>query len=344
MRVCRLLPAAAAVATKSRVLSFSTTGPARSRVTSRMASALIDVDCNLWHDDLRSLQNNQNASMLTILEEDAVCESNVVAMLSPSSTLHQARMGLEILSSTATTIPILTTVGVHPYHVNDEGASLEQDVESIKELVTRPFVCAVGECGLDASEGFPPLDDQLPWFRAQVQLAQTHNKALFVHERLAFEETMQILESCTVPVIIHCFTGSRDECKQYVKRGYSLSISGYIFKDTETRVCLEDGLIPLDKLMIETDAPYMGFEDCRVNYLEKQVDYVASLNSKKRKRLQNSIYPNVPSSLPIVLTEVVKLLNDGRAKRGEVMLKRDEVARMTTENAICFFGFEGITL
>jgi TatD DNase family protein len=103
-----------------------------------------------------------------------------------------------------------------------------------------------------------------------------------------------------------------------------------------------DDLIPLDKLMIETDAPYMGFTNCRLNYLTKQSDFLSSLNAKKRKRIQNSIFPNVPSSLPLVLDEVVKCLNEGRAKRNQVLLERDEVARITTENAIRFFGFEGI--
>ena len=109
--------------------------------------------------------------------------------------------------------------------------SLEQAVITMKELVNEQYVCAVGECGLDSSDGFPPLTDQLPWFRAQVELANECKKPLFVHERLAFAETMDILESCTVPVIIHCFTGTREECKLYVERGYSLSVSGFIIKD-----------------------------------------------------------------------------------------------------------------
>ena len=343
-RVGRWTPvAAAAVTTRSTGLSFVTRSIAPHCTARSMAAVpLIDVDCNLWHKDLKSLQDN--TSPLTILQEDAVQESNIVAMVSPSSTLQEARMGLELLSKESTDVSILTTVGVHPYHVNDEGAPLEQSVCSIKELVTQPCVCAVGECGLDASEGFPSLEDQLPWFRAQVQIAIECGKPLFVHERLAFHETMDSLERCPVPVIIHCFTGTRGECTQYVDRGYSLSVSGCIMKadGQEVRACLEEGLIPLDKLMIETDAPYMGFEGCRMHYLEKNAEYATSLNSKKRKRLQNAIYPNVPSSLPVVLEEVVKCLNEGRSKRGEDLLERDELAQITTENAIRFFGFEGL--
>jgi TatD DNase family protein len=357
MRVGRWLPAAAAAVTKSTsVLSFTTKRSHNSITTSMsLAAPLIDVDCNLWHDELRSLKttNQKDASFLTILTEDAVCESNIVAMLSPSSTIQEARMGLELLSSTQTLIPILTTVGIHPYHVNDKEGLSSEDVsdddavvESIKELMNHPFVSAVGECGLDATDGFPPLEDQLYWFRIQVQLAQQHGKLpLFVHERLAFSETINVLDTCTVPVLIHCFTGSKEDCNEYVKRGYSLSISGYIFKQqTETRACLVDDLIPLHLLMIETDAPYMGFENCRLNYLQKQGDFLLSLNAKKRKRIQNSTFPNVPSSLPLVLDEVVNCLNEGRVKRNQVLLERDEVARITTENAIRFFGFKGIKI
>jgi TatD DNase family protein len=74
--------------------------------------------------------------------------------------------------------------------------------------------------------------------------------------------------------------------------------------------------------------------------LTKNDEYAASLNSKKRKRLFNSVYPNVPSSLPIVLDEVVRLLNEGRMERGQEVLEREQVARITTENAIRFFKFD----
>jgi Tat protein secretion system quality control protein TatD with DNase activity len=90
---------------------------------------------------LESLQNkNDDSSSLSILQEDAVKESNIVAMLSPSSTLDEARAGLNLLSLSSSdeaslSIPILTTVGVHPYHVNDEGTSLDHDIESLRELL-----------------------------------------------------------------------------------------------------------------------------------------------------------------------------------------------------------------
>jgi Tat protein secretion system quality control protein TatD with DNase activity len=88
----------------------------------------------------------------------------------------------------------------------------------------------------------------------------------------------------------------------------------------------------MEQLMLETDAPYMGFPTCRQSYLDKNMEILgAALNSKQRKRLITGTYPNVPSSLPKVLDQVVELLDGAYT--------REEVARHTTENAISFFGF-----
>jgi TatD DNase family protein len=305
---------------------------------------LIDVDCNLWHKALKTLQNKGDGDAWNILKEDAIELANVVAMLSPSSTIQEAQNGLTLIENNPPPLPVKTTVGVHPYHVNDDELakkSLEEHGATIKELLTtHPNLCAaVGECGLDTSDGFPPLQDQVPWFKLQVNIAQELNLPLFVHERLAFDESMEILKDVNVPIIIHCFTGTKEQCEEYVKRGYYISLSGYILKEAndncaEVLACLKEGIIPLDKLMIETDAPYMGFPDSRQLYMEHNVDYVSSLNSKKRKRLQQSMYPNVPSSLPMVLDQVVECL-----QQHDSSLTRDQVADQTTKNARKFFGF-----
>ncbi len=312
----------------------------------KMIPELIDVDCNLWHRDLKSLQNNpvSEDDYWNIIHEDAIKSANIVAMISPSSTIDEAKHGLDILTKYPPPLPIKTTVGVHPYHVNDEELkkiALESHRETMRNLI-RNNVCncaAVGECGLDASEGFPPLEDQIPWFQLQVEVANEFNLPLFVHERLAFERALEILDNANTPVIIHCFTGTKDQCIEYIKRGYYVSVSGYILKESndnfaEVIACLQERIIPLDKLMIETDAPYMGFPGCRQLYLEHNGDFVSSLNAKKRKRLQQSIYPNVPSALPLVLDKVVECY-----QVTEPNLSAAEVAKITTSNARSFFGF-----
>ena len=313
--------------------------------TAKMSPELVDVDCNLWHRDLKSLQNKEEeeGGPWTILSEDAIKNANIVAMLSPSSTVKEAENGLSLLKSNPPPLPVKTTVGVHPYHVNDDefsGKSLEEHGLIMKELLQSypNFCAAVGECGLDSSDGFPPLQDQLPWFRLQVEIARELDLPIFVHERLAFDETMDILKDVSVPIIIHCFTGTKEQCVEYIKKGYHVSISGFILKESndncaEVISCLQEGVIPLERLMIETDAPYMGFSNCRQLYMEHNEEYVSGLNAKKRKRLQQSMYPNVPSSLPLVLDKVVECL-----QKHDSTLTREQVAEQTTKNAKQFFG------
>lgn len=314
---------------------------------------LIDVDCNLMHIDLQrfridSLANDKSlATPLDILLQDAVQEQNIVGILSPSSTIEEAKASAHVLQQVPLdTLVIRSTVGVHPYHINDDNLrdkSLEQHMEIAKDLLrSKPVLfTAVGECGLDASEGFPPVASQIPWFQAQIEIAEELQLPLFVHERLAFDATMDLLQDVNVPIIIHCFTGSSGELQAYIKRGYSVSISGFIFKEEAAGICecLRDGVVPLDKLMIETDAPYMGFAGCRDRFVAKNDAFVQTLNSKKRKRLLNSTYPNVPSSLPAIFMKVLEEMNTGRTERGCASLSGYEMALHLNRNANGFFKF-----
>jgi TatD DNase family protein len=335
----------------------SSTSPEEATASSIEASSppppLVDVDCNLWHKDLQPLLPLENSSdgpsEFSILKQDAIRQANIVAMLSPSSTLAEAERGISLLKDlhsseeTASSLPrIRTTVGVHPYHVNDDGPSFSEQMETCAQLLLSEqgsaIVAAVGECGLDASEGFPPLQDQIPWFQAQIALAERFRLPLFVHERLAHAQTMDLLSTTTVPVLIHCFTGTVDELRAYVERGYYVSFSGYICKEDldATLECLTTkDILPLDRLMIETDAPYMGFAGCRDLYLSQHAEAIAALKAKKRKRLTASYYPNVPSSLPRVLDSVLEAINQGWSEP----LTRDELAWTTSRNANRFFQF-----
>ena len=362
-RIHHWLPAAAAYYSSARVptsrrllLTDALLSPSSVSVSSSVrplfgslemtTNALIDVDCNLWHSDLKSLLYNDQPP-LSILKEDAIEKANIIAILSPSSTIQQANDGLELLKTwTHDKLPILTTVGVHPYHVHDSDIRTDQPLKldtyynEMKQIAQNnpTLVCAIGECGLDGSPGFPPIPDQIPWFQLQIQLAQELHLPLFVHERAAFDETMDLLQHFTGQVIIHCFTGTIPECQAYIRRGYSISVSGHICKPTnsDTRACLSQHIIPLSKLMLETDAPYMGFPKCRQLYLEKNINHqtsnatMAHMNSKQRKRLQQGTYPNVPSSLPMVLEQVATLMG----------IPNEVVAQQTTSNAMAFFGFQ----
>jgi len=360
---------------------------------------LIDVDCNLLHSDLAGLLSSSEATTdegtterplppyieksksryLSILHHPSTSLSNIKGVFSPSSTLDESEklhnVLIESTEESRNYIDIKMSVGIHPYHTNESELgkfTIENEatvIDRLKELLEKDeknkygYIKCIGEAGLDYSDGFPHKDDQRPWFKLQVELAKEYKLPLFVHERLAFEDTLEIIDEVfgqqehahtsssqssgnIVPIIIHCFTGTKVELQEYVKRGYYISISGYILKSgenvEEVISCLKEGLIPLDKLMVETDAPYMGFNTCRETYYDIESDInteFQSLNSKKRKRLIKGIYPNVPSSLPKVFEKVVEYINDGRNERGEVCLSVEDAASKFYQNSKAFFGF-----
>lgn len=336
---------------------------------------LIDVDCNLLHEDLTSMLAESSNDIyqatpspnLRILHHPSTTASNIQGVFSPSSTIDEAEnfhsILLESTKESRNNIDIRMSVGIHPYHAEEAG-EFTNDLESItlhriEELLERDklhetgFITCIGEMGLDYSEGFPASNKQLPWFDFQLRLAKKYNLPLFIHERLAFDDTVSLIDevfpdinSCP-PIIIHCFTGTKEECKKYIERGYYVSVSGYILKNgdgpDEVKACLRDGIIPVDKLMIETDAPYMGFNGCRNTYYEVEAEVNAdfqALNGKKRKRLIKGTYPNVPGSLPKVLGYAVELLNEGRRDRNDVELSIEEAARLFFQNSVSFFRIQ----
>ena len=327
---------------------------------------LVDVDCNLLHKDLASVMGSISSidvdseinDALKILHHPSTIDSNIIAMVSPSSTIKESERSVQLLESCTSEqrndVSIKTTVGVHPYHAKEEDL---KNLAPIRNLLNRPnakqLISCIGETGLDYSDGFPDKEYQIPWFKAQLDLAYDHELAVFLHERLAFEDTLQCIDEAIanhvdkpIPkIIVHCYTGTYDECIEYMKRGYYTSISGYIMKPSEgsdeVRKCLHDGIIPMDKLMLETDAPYMGFAGNKDSFFDAEGDAFSSLNAKKRKRLK-SMYPNVASALPLVLKAVCDEINSGRETRGEPKLSLEELARITTENAINFFGLDKI--
>lgn len=344
---------------------------------------LIDVDCNLIHPDLQpsaimSGDENQGKETMSnffhILSHPSIQRANISAIFSPSSTIEEARIFLLALHNRTTQvsthphIPVTTSVGIHPFHVLDLSlpTSLDEARRNICDLLKndkyQTFIKCIGEAGLDYSEGFPNKEKQIPWWELQVSLALEFQLPLFVHERLAFQDVVHTLEksiflpqnhlqqesspmgTTRVPVLIHCFTGTREECRYYISRGCFISISGFILRTgagpDEVRACLREGIIPLDKLMIETDAPYMGFPSCRDLHFEMEGDAFQSLSSKQKKRLLKGTYPNVPSSLPKVLDCVVTLLNEKRQEVGSEPLSRESVSRQIFDTSIRFFGFD----
>ena len=154
---------------------------------------------------------------------------------------------------------IFSTVGVHPH----EATLLDDDLyHRLKELARHPKVIAIGEIGLDYHYDHSPRDIQRQAFRRQINLARELNLPAVIHTREAEGDTLEILREdwhkSGLPGIIHCFTGTRAFAEAAVDLGFLISFSGVVtFKASEDLRETAQAL-PLDKILIETDAPYLA--------------------------------------------------------------------------------------
>lgn len=215
---------------------------------------------------------------------------------------------------------LCATVGVHPYYADSyyDDTTLVQ----LKELLEDPLAVAVGECGLDYNKNFSSKSNQLRAFQEQVQLAHDMNYPIFAHEREAHSDFLNVLDEIRPPtsetqqhvslpnIVVHCFTGTKEEALTYIQRGYFLSFAGTICKTgrgEHLRKLIPS--LPLEKIMVETDAPYMVFK--RKNQTKKQ-------NKRKHSEPADCIY---------VAEQLSKLIDQ----------PFEEVCNKTTQTAMEFF-------
>lgn len=139
----------------------------------------------------------------------------------------------------------------------------ENTLHAIRAIASHRRCVAIGECGLDFNRNFSLPDIQEHWFAQQIQLAEQLQIPLFMHCRDAGDRFFTILEQYRkrVPGVLHCFTGSREELERALDIGLSIGITGWICDDRPERGGADLAallrLIPDDRLMIETDAPYL---------------------------------------------------------------------------------------
>ena len=154
-------------------------------------------------------------------------------------------------------------VGIHPHEAKDVTG---QTMAELKELAQSEKVVAIGETGLDFHYDFSKPQEQKRTFAQQLKIAAELNLPVIVHCREAFDETMEILaqHGCGVKkVAFHCFAGSVEQAKTVLDNGFYISFTGVVtFKNAET-IRQAAKIVPLDKLMLETDCPYMSPEPVR---------------------------------------------------------------------------------
>ncbi|MCK4999893.1 MAG: TatD family hydrolase [Anaerohalosphaera sp.] len=148
--------------------------------------------------------------------------------------------------------------GIHPHYAKDAAAG---DVDYLRQLAADRKIVAIGECGLDFHYNFSAQDMQRELFRAQLKIAAEAGLPVVVHTRNAFDESMSILDEFAgqlKDVVIHCYGGDAEQTELVLSRGYHISFTGIITfkKSDELREVAK--LVPLDRMMVETDCPYIS--------------------------------------------------------------------------------------
>src|SRR6476620_1681825 len=208
---------------------------------------LIDIGANLGHDSFEHdldavLQRARDAGVVQLVVTGASREGSPKAL-----RLAQRHPGF-----------LYATAGVHPHHASEY--TDECDAE-LRALHAHPEVVAVGECGLDYFRDFSPRPAQRRAFEMQWQIAVDTGKPVFLHQRDAHADFMAIMKQFDGklgPSVVHCFTGTREELFDYLDQDWSVGITGWLC-DERRGLHLRELVksIPANRLMIETDAPYL---------------------------------------------------------------------------------------
>ncbi len=200
-----------------------------------------------WTDNHCHLRGDAEQARATVEEARAAGVERLVDVGTDLASSQAAAERAAVLDG------VWATAGVHPHDAAG-------GIEGLAELLGRPEVVAVGECGLDYHYDHSPRDAQRDVFAAQIALAHEHGLPLVIHTREAWDDTFAILDREGVPphTVMHCFTGGPDEAQASLDRGALLSFSGIITFKTAEDLRAAAALCPLDRMMVETDSPYLA--------------------------------------------------------------------------------------
>jgi len=264
-----------------------------------LAEQFIDIGANLAHDSFDDdrdevLQRAATAGVGPIIITGSSDSSNRRA-----AELAEAHPGV-----------LYATAGVHPHHASDYSDASDT---LIRDLVGKDIVVAVGECGLDYFRNFSPREAQLEAFRRQLEIAAETGLPVFLHQRDAHDDFVEVLEPALGSLsraVAHCFTGEGESLREYLALGLYIGITGWICDERRGRHLYDIvSIIPDDRLLIETDAPYL---------LPRTI----------------SPQPKTRRNEPAYLLEVARTVAEARGQSVE------HIASITSANARRFFGLE----
>ena len=208
--------------------------------------------------------------------------NNVDNLILSCCDLKSIEEGLEIAKRYSN---IYLTIGTHPDEISeytDKTISYFEDL-----IINNNKIIGIGEIGLDYYHNKDNKGDQIKLFKDQLDLAKKLDMPVVIHSRDATEDTINILKEYELKTTVHCFTGSLEVAKRYIKNGYLLGIGGVsTFKNTNLKETLKD--IPLENIVLETDSPYLSPEPFRGQKNEPKnisiiCDNLASLKNISRQ-------------------------------------------------------------
>jgi TatD DNase family protein len=261
---------------------------------------LIDIGVNLTSKQFRE-------DLPEVIERALAAGVRYMIVTGLTAPLSQAALEL------ARTRPgvLCSTAGVHPHNARTFDRHTQSE---LCNLARSPQVVAIGECGLDYDRDFSPRDQQRAAFEAQLELAAVLKKPVFLHQRSAHDDFERILRRARpglVGGVVHCFTGDQRELDCYLELGLCIGITGFICDERRGQHLQKlVARIPPERLMIETDAPFLLPRD---------------LKQARGRR-------NEPAYLPHVAASVARY-----AGRDETELRRS-----TTATAFALFGLAGV--
>ena len=150
---------------------------------------------------------------------------------------------------------VFFTLGIHPEHVDEDVSKLKEIVEDNKD---NPKFVAIGEIGLDYYYTKDNKDKQLKLLEEEMILARKYNKPVIIHSREATKDTIDLLKKYPEVIgDIHCFSGSLETAREYIKMGYYIGVGGVVtFKNANIKDVIKE--LPIDRILLETDSPFLA--------------------------------------------------------------------------------------
>jgi len=227
-------------------------------------------------------------------------DKGVVGILNCGASLEGARMSQELSNKYDF---IYSAVGIHPEYADIVN---EEIIEELRSLAKNPKVRAIGEIGLDYYyEENPPRDIQKAAFRLQMQLAKELKLPVVIHDRDAHGDTLDIIKEFPEVIgTIHCFSGSVEFALECLKLGYYIGFTGVITFKNAKKIAAVAKIVPMDRILVETDCPYMSPEPNRgkrnqSDYIKYIIEKISEIKGETIEEIENRTTSNIKELLKI---------------------------------------------